>query len=71
MWRRPRRLAAQSQADVGLAPFDLLDYFAATETVRLYADQGSAVPLHVTRNGSDANLWGGSYTVSGYLVDMP
>lgn len=49
--------------------FDLLDYFAATETVRLYADSGSAVPLHVTRSSSDGNLWGGSYTVSGYLID--
>lgn len=49
--------------------FNLLDYFAATETVRLYADSGSAVPVNVTRNSSDSNLWGGSYTVSGYLVD--
>jgi len=51
--------------------FDLLDYFAATETVRMYADQGSAVPLHVTRSSNDANFWGGSYTVAGYLVDVP
>jgi hypothetical protein len=50
--------------------FNLLDYFAATESVRLYADQGSAVPFSLTRSSSDANLWGGSYTVSGYLIDV-
>jgi hypothetical protein len=50
--------------------FDLLDYFAATESMRLYADQGSAVPFSLTRSSSDANFWGGSYTVSGYLVDV-
>jgi hypothetical protein len=64
-----------AQHNIVLTPqggFDcnLLDYFAATETVRLYADSGSAVPLNVTRNSSDANLWGGSYTVSGYLLDV-
>lgn len=50
--------------------FDLEDYFAATESVRLYADQGSAIAVNLTRSGSDVNLWGGSYTVSGYLLDI-
>src|SRR5262249_32087797 len=51
--------------------FNLLDYFAATESVRLYADQGSAVPFNVTRSSNDAQFWGGQYTVSGYFVDVP
>ena len=48
--------------------FDLLDYFAATEAVRLYADQGSLVQFRLTRSSNDSNLWGGSYSVSGYAV---
>src|SRR5262245_13197862 len=51
--------------------FDLQDYFAATESVRLYADEGSAVPFNVTRSSSDGQFWGGQYTVSGYYVDVP